>query len=158
MRVVIDTDVLVSTAGHPDKRFALWEAVRAGRVLTVTSEAALAEFEAVAARPIVRAALPLLAANIAPFLDECRTLARSISVSHSHFILHADSNDSHLFDLAVESNADALTTFNVRHILPVREPGHPQYDELRSLAPTLRLLHPRELARELVAPSPRPGE
>jgi hypothetical protein len=53
MLVVIHTDVLVSTAGHPDKRFALWEALPAGRIMAVNCDAAIAELEDVAARPIV---------------------------------------------------------------------------------------------------------
>src|SRR5262249_40218156 len=146
----IDTDVLVSTAGHPDKRFALWEAVRGGRVIAVTSDNAIAEFEAVAARPIVREALPLLEASLASFLKEYRSLARLIPEPPSRFVLEVDPKDSLFFNLAIESRADVLTTFNVRHILPVREPGHAQHDELQRLASQLRLLHPKELARELV--------
>jgi predicted nucleic acid-binding protein len=103
----------------------LWEAVRVGRVQPVTSNPALAEFEAVVARPVVRAALPLLESNVAAFLAEYRSIARLISTPRSHFVLRADPNDSHLFDLAIEAKADVLTTFNVRHILPVREPSHP---------------------------------
>ncbi len=63
MLVVIDTDILISTAGHPDKRFAIWEALRAGRIIAATCEAAIAELELVAARPIVRSALPMLEKN-----------------------------------------------------------------------------------------------
>jgi len=51
---VIDTDVLVSTAGHPDKRFAIWDALRAGLLTAVTSDAAIAELELVVARPRFR--------------------------------------------------------------------------------------------------------
>ena len=49
-----------------------------------------------------------------------------------------------------EVQAEILTTFNVRHILPVREPGNPQNEELRRLAPNLKLLHPKEFAQEIV--------
>jgi predicted nucleic acid-binding protein len=90
MLVVIDTDVLVSTAGHPDKRFALWEALRVRRMKAVTSDAAIAEFEAVAARPIVRATLPLLETNLGPFLAEYRSLALLIPAPPSRFELEVD--------------------------------------------------------------------
>ncbi len=87
MLVVIDTDILVSTAGHPEKRFALWEALRSGRATAVTSAAAIAELEDVAARPLVRSALPLLAGNLPSFLAEYRSLARLIRPPPERFIL-----------------------------------------------------------------------
>lgn len=150
MLVVIDTDILVSTAGHPDKRFALWEALRAGRMTAVTSVAAIAELEHVAARPKVLSTLPLLERNFSSFLAEYRSFARIIPQPPERFVLRVDPKDSLLFNIAIEARTEILTTFNVRHILPVREPGNPQHKELRRLAPNLRLLHPKELAQEIV--------
>jgi putative PIN family toxin of toxin-antitoxin system len=148
--VVIDTDVLVSTAGHPDKRFAVWEAVRARRVTAISSDAAIAELESVAARSIVQSALPLLEKNLPSFLAEYRSLAQLIGPPPQRFILRIDPKDSLFFNIAIEAQADILTSFNVRRILPVGETGHPQNEELRRLAPKLRLLHPKQLAREIV--------
>jgi putative PIN family toxin of toxin-antitoxin system len=150
MLVVIDTDVLISTAGHPDKRFALWEALRAHRITTVTSEAAIAELEDVAARPIVQYALPLLEENFPSFLAEYRAFARLIPPPPERFVLQIDPKDSLLLNIAIEANAEILTTFNTRHLLLVREPGNPQNEAFRRLAPKLRLLHPKELAQEIV--------
>ena len=62
--IVIDTDVLVSTAGHPEKKFAIWEAVRTGRLLPVTTESALHELQDVADRPKVQTTIPRLRANL----------------------------------------------------------------------------------------------
>jgi putative PIN family toxin of toxin-antitoxin system len=150
MLVVIDTDVLVSTAGHPDKRFAIWEALRAGLLSAVTSDAAIAELELVVARPKVRSTLPLLERSFPSFLAEYRSLARLIPPPPERFVLQIDPKDSLFFNVAIEAQAEILTTFNVRHILPVREPGNPQNEELHRLAPNLRLLHPKELAQEIV--------
>jgi putative PIN family toxin of toxin-antitoxin system len=150
MLVVIDTDILVSTAGHPDKRFAIWEALRAGRIIAVTCEAAIAELQLVVTRPNVQSALPLLEKNFPSFLAEYRSLAQLIAPPPERFILQIDPKDSLFFNIAIESRAAILTTFNGRHILPVREPGHPQFEELRRLARNLRLLHPKELAEEIV--------
>src|SRR6266508_554110 len=123
MLVVIDTDILISTAGHPDKRFAIWEALRAGRIIAATCEAAIAELELVAARPIVQSALPLLEKNFPSFLAEYRSLAQLIPPPPQRFILQIDPKDSLFFNIAIQAKAEILTTFNVRHILPVREPG-----------------------------------
>lgn len=70
--VVIDTDVLVSTAAHPNKTFAVWEAVRSGRLIPIATESTLTELEMVAARPKVREALPLLAPTFPAYLAEYR--------------------------------------------------------------------------------------
>ncbi len=108
MLVVIDTDILVSTAGHPDKRFALWEAVRAGRVTAVTCDVAITELEDVAARLIVRSAMPLLAENFPLFLAEYRLYARLIPPPRNQFVLHIDPKDSLFFNIAIETQAQIL--------------------------------------------------
>lgn len=153
MLVVLDTNILVSTAGHPDKRFALWEALRAGRMSAVATEVAITELEQVAARPNVLSTLPLLKKNFPPFLAEYRSFVRLIPPPPERFVLRADPKDSLFFNIAIEAGAEILTTFDVRHILPVREHGHPQKEDLRRLAPNLRLLHPKELAQEIVGRS-----
>jgi predicted nucleic acid-binding protein len=111
------------------------------------------ELEDVAARPIVLSTLPLLASNLPSFVAEYRALARLIPPPPDRFILEVDPKDSLFFNIAIEAQAEVLTTFNVRHILPVREPGHAQHDKLRQFAPNLRLLHPKELAQEIVGKS-----
>jgi putative PIN family toxin of toxin-antitoxin system len=148
--VVVDTDVLISTAAHPDKPFAIWSAIRTGDIIAVSTELAIAEFELVAVRPIVRAALPQLETNSSRFLAEYRRLARLLPAPLERFVLRADPKDSLFLNLAIEARAHVLTSFNTRHILALREPAHPQHHDFKSLAPQLTLLHPREFAGELV--------
>jgi predicted nucleic acid-binding protein len=106
--------------------------------------------ELVIARPKIQSTLPLLERDFPTFLAEYRSLARLIPPPSERFALQIDPKDSLFINIAIEAQAEILTTFNVRHILAVREPGNPQYEELGRLAPNLRLLHPKELAQEIV--------
>lgn len=148
--IVIDTDVLVSTAGHPDKTFAIWEAVRTGRVAPITTESALGELLDVAGRPKVQATIPKLQANLPLFIAEYRRYARVIPEPPPRFALQSDPRDSFLFDIAIASQAHAIVSFDSTHVLPLADPVHPQHSELNSLAPGLKILHPGEFARVLL--------
>jgi putative PIN family toxin of toxin-antitoxin system len=150
--IVIDTDVLVSTAGHPDKTIAIWEAVRTGRLVPVTTESALRELLEVTGRPKVQTAIPKLQANLPLFLAEYRRYTRVVAEPPPRFALQADPKDSFLFDIA--SQAQAIVSFDSTHVLPLADPAHPQHSELKSLAPTLKILHPGEMARMLLLEQP----
>lgn len=152
--IVIDTDVLVSTASHPEKTFAIWEAVRAGHLTPVTTESALLELLDVAGRPEVQAALPKLQANLPSFVAEYRQRARFIAEPPTLFTLQADPKDSFLFNIAIAAQAPLLVSFDSTHVLPLADLAHPQHSLLKSLAPTITILHPKVLARLLSLEQP----
>ena len=147
-RVVFDTSVLVSFAGRPSATFATLESLRAGEIAAFTSDLAIAELREVLSRPELRshygAALDPL--NIERFILQIRSLATVIADPPRHFIVQADPKDSLFVNLAIESKADFLVTFDMAHLLRLRNAAHPQYQELKRLAPQLAVVKPAELA------------
>lgn len=151
IRVVFDTSVLVSFAGRPTSRFATWESLLSGEISAFTSELGIVELRDVLNRSELRkhygAALDPL--NIERFISRFRSLAKVISEPPQHFILRTDPKDSLFVNLAIETRAGFLTTFDAAHLLPLREVVHPQHQELKRLAPQLALVKPAELAAEI---------
>jgi len=148
-RLVIDTNLLISTAAHPSRKFAIWDAVRRAEFVLVVSRAGLEEFVDVATRPLLHKSLPELASNSAKFLAEMTDLATLIPEPLQRFNLVSDPRDSHLFNLAIDAKADVLVSLDKKHVLPVADPAHPQHQELKSLASGLRLIHAKDFALEL---------
>ena len=150
-RAVLDTSLLVSLAGRPDRPFATRAAVDDGRLVAVACPATLEELRDVLSREGIRRAY---APHLDPPKDEefARDLAsRAILLPDPPgvFDLRSDPDDSVFFNLAIAAAAELLVSFDRRHVLAVGDPSHPQHDELRHLAPGLRILHPAELAAEL---------
>lgn len=149
--VVIDTDVLVSTAAqHNLTRIPfLWACVRVGHVLAVTCQSALDELNDVASRPQVLASLPQLAARFPIFLREYLQFASVIQEPTERFILQSDPKDSKFFNLAIAAQAFAIVSFDKKHVLPMADPAHPQHHDLKTMAPHLLVLHPGQFGIEL---------
>lgn len=73
------------------------------------------------------------------------------------FSLSSHTKDDHLFNLAIESDAQYLVTFDNR-ILALQDGRTPDAKRLRELAPNLRILNPPGLARNLKSRRSNPGE
>ena len=151
-RVVFDTSVLLSVAGRPGTVYSTWKAVIDGKIHAFTSETALAELKDVLSRPKIREhyGVSLDPLNVIRFIAAYRSIATVSVVVPARFKLNADPKDSQFLNLAIEVQANILVTFDEAHILPLRDSSHPQYEELKLLAPNLKLLKPSELARELI--------
>jgi putative PIN family toxin of toxin-antitoxin system len=148
VRVVFDTSVLVAFAGRPGATFATWESLRAGEIAAFTSDLAIAELREVLSRPELHshygAALDPL--NIERFILQIRSLATMAPEPPHHFVVQADPKDSLFVNLAIASKADFLVTFDMAYLLRLRDAAHPQYQELKRLAPQLAVVKPAELA------------
>ncbi len=148
IRVVFDTSVLVSFAGRPTSRFTTWESLLSGEISAFTSELGIAELRDVLNRPELRkhygAGLDPL--NVERFIHRFRSLASVGSEPAQYFIVQADPKDSLLVNIAIQARANFLATFDAAHLLPLREMVHPQYQELKRLAPQLNIVKPADLA------------
>jgi putative PIN family toxin of toxin-antitoxin system len=148
---VFDTSVLLSVAGRPETIYASWKAVLEGKLRAFTSDSAIAELKDVLGRPNLREhyGSSLDPANVDRFIGGYRSIATVIHTVPERFIVRADPKDSPFLNLAIESGADFLVTYDETHILSIRDPNHPQHNELLALSPGLKLVKPSELARQL---------
>lgn len=152
LRVIFDTSVLIAIAGRPGGNYATWKAVLDGVVIAVTCQAALDELSDVLARSPIRQhyGASLDAANVNRFVAGYRAMCRFVNSVPERFILLADPKDSIFVNLAIESGAHYLLTYDEIHLLPLDSQEHPQYAELRQMAPQLRIVKPAQLAAELL--------
>jgi putative PIN family toxin of toxin-antitoxin system len=120
-RLVLDTSVLV--AGLRSRRGASHELLRLalkGEVTALLSTALLLEYESVLTRPSL---VPYSAEEIDRFLSGFAAAAECLMVHWSARPFLPDPADEHVLDLALNANADAIVTFDVRHLGPTRSFG-----------------------------------
>jgi putative PIN family toxin of toxin-antitoxin system len=119
MRLVIDTDVLV--AGLRSRTGAsriLLLMVEAGVVLPLISVATVLEYEAVLTRTEQLRAMRLLHADIDAFLDAFIARSEEVSPFYNHGGEVRDPNDAMFVTAAINGNAEAIVTFNIRDYVP----------------------------------------
>ena len=126
MRVVIDSNILVSIIGKKSRLRAIWDAFIEGRFDMYVSEDILKEYE------------EILQEHAAPGADEIvlEIFAESPSVHFQHIYyawnaITADPDDNKFFDVAVASNATYLVT-NDRHFDVVKKLPFPKIKILTS--------------------------
>jgi putative PIN family toxin of toxin-antitoxin system len=145
-RVVYDTMVLLQAAIHPQRRYATIEAVEDGRLTLCTSAELFAELRDVLTRPSLMSKFPALTfERVALFLDSLNLLATSYSPVPHRFTWPQHPDDDHIFNLAIEAQANYLVTWETR-ILKLASNTTPDAVLLRNLAPGLSVVTPKELA------------
>ena len=131
MRIVMDTDVLVTALRSP--RGASREIVRLlyeGIIEGAASVALLLEYEEVLLRPEQRAATGLDVGEVHIILDQ---LAAVLHPVMTHFLWRSflrDPDDEFVLEAAINGRADVLVTFNVSDYFPAA-----QYFRLAVLRP-----------------------
>lgn len=115
LRVVLDTDIVVtalrSASGGSN---ALLRLVASGRVRPLVTTALFLEYEAVLKRPVQRAAHGLSTEEIERFLAGLASASEAVEVNFQWRPQLTDPNDEMVLEAAVNGQAAALVTHNVR--------------------------------------------
>jgi putative PIN family toxin of toxin-antitoxin system len=126
VRVVADTNVLISAllfGGVSDQVFL---AGLRGEIQLITSDPLLKELERV-----LKNKFKLDVHFVREVIDEVRNVAEVVEVSsHIDVISHPD-EDNRVLECAVEGKADFIVTGDTRHILPLKE-----YRGIKILSPS----------------------
>ena len=115
LRVVCDTNVLLSMLGLPGRRLEiLWEVIERGGIELVLSEFILEEFS----RNLLRK-IKLAEAETAEILRTLSDYAEIVSPRQRVSVIRQKENDNRILECALEASADALITGNFKHIRPL---------------------------------------
>jgi putative PIN family toxin of toxin-antitoxin system len=107
MRVLIDTNVMISGTFWPGKSKALLNAVRRGEITCVTSEPLLEEFREILMDP--QKPFRLSALDASQIVNTWRSLA-TVIVPISHVAVCRDPDDNCVLECALEGHAEYIIT------------------------------------------------
>jgi putative PIN family toxin of toxin-antitoxin system len=143
--------VFFQAASRPDRMHATFRAINDNRLTLVLSRDLLAEIQGVLNRDSVRLKFPALTAErvkafIADVLARCK-MFENVPLAFT-WPQHPD--DDHVFNLAIESKAKYLVTWETR-IIKLGSELSPSGKLLRQLAPDLEIVTPKQLADFLQA-------
>jgi putative PIN family toxin of toxin-antitoxin system len=113
------------------------------------SPALFGEIRSMLTRPELAARFKTLTPeHVADILDRTVAYADWYETVPNRFSLPAHPKDDHLFNLAIEAQAQFLVTWETR-LLAVQGSRRPEAEASRGLAPNLKILNPIDLAREI---------
>ena len=115
MRLVLDTDVVLSGLRSPDGAsrillMAAWE----GAIVPLASVATMVEYEAVLKRPENLREMGLDAEDVEAFLDGFAAICEAVTPHFRYRPSIRDPDDEIFVDLMLNGAAEAIVTFNVR--------------------------------------------
>ena len=142
--------VILQWAALPeDRQHATIRALYEGTIRLCMSQAALDEVRDVLNRPGIVARSPnLTLTRIDDVLGAVVHLSQWFQSIPNAFSLPQHPDDDHLLNLAIESKAKYLVTWETR-LLELTSGQSPEAEQLRALAPELRVIDPPTLAKEL---------
>ena len=120
-----------------------------GQIRLCLSLALLTEVRDVLTRPELATKFPSLTSErVNLVFQEARKLSEWFDNVPKRFSLPLHPKDDHLFDLAIESNASFLVTWETR-LLKLQEQSSEHANQLKTLAPKLRIIEPHALPQFL---------
>ena len=137
MRVVLDTNVMVSAllfGGYPERVFL---AGLRGEIQLLTSRALLRELERVLTEKF-----KLGVRLVKDAMDLLKTLAEIVETTSRLKVIADPDDDNRVLECAVDGNAEFIVTGDTKHILPLKE------------YKGILILRPSEFAKILPPPSP----
>lgn len=114
MRIVLDTNILVSALLSPHGPGRVLDLLLAGQLVLLTDDRILGEYDEVLARP----KFGFSADDVAEVLNYCRTTSERVLAPPLDVSL-PDHGDLPFLEVAMTGEADALVTGNTRHFVPV---------------------------------------
>jgi putative PIN family toxin of toxin-antitoxin system len=115
MRLVLDTDVVVAAMRSPaGASAAIVKAARTGRVTILMTVAMAMEYEAVCLRPEHRLPAGLSTLEVEVFLDAIVAMGEPVRLHYLWRPQLRDPNDEMVLEAAINGEAEAIVTFNVR--------------------------------------------
>jgi putative PIN family toxin of toxin-antitoxin system len=117
MRIVIDTDVLLSAFISPDgaSRQLVLDALD-GKFALLLSTSLLIEYESVLRRPEHRARAEANDADVAEILDALAGICVPVVFDYKWRPTGAHIDDELVIETAINGHADAVATFNLKHM------------------------------------------
>lgn len=116
LKIVLDTNVLVSAAMHPRKSRMLLELGLAERFVIVTSDLLLEEFAGVTSRPKFAEG-----AQVAKeFASAINSSCKKINMKSSLRVIRDDPNDDIMVNTAIDGKADYIVTGD-SHLMELRK-------------------------------------
>lgn len=119
MRLVLDTNVVVSALVWGGVPYRLIEAAAAGDIELVTSPALLAELRDVLGREHLASRLAQQRSNVEQALALYAELAISVSPLDTPRVVPSDPDDDHVIAAAVTGQADLIASGDKRDLLPM---------------------------------------
>lgn len=146
-RVVYDAMVFFQWAALPaDRTHATIQAVFNGSVRLILSHDLIAELRDLLNRPAIQAKFkspdPL---DIELFLETVSAVSDILPIVNQTFSWKQHPDDDHVFNLAIDAQADFLVTWE-RRLLQIAELDPQAASELKKLAPQLQIVTPRQLS------------
>lgn len=116
MRVVLDTSVLISALRSPAGASAeILRRVFLGEIALLMDYKLSCEYEAVALRPEQLHATGRSRAEVLEFLGVLCDVAEPVTIGYFYRPLSQDANDDMILELAINGNAQAILSYNIRH-------------------------------------------
>jgi putative PIN family toxin of toxin-antitoxin system len=133
-----------ATPAEPNRQHATVSALTSGQIRLAMSQRLLDEIRGVFFRPELQKRFPnLTPRHAAAIIRKALEFSDWFDNVPLRFSLPLHPKDNHLFDLAIESKATYLVTWETR-LLRLRTGHSPEAKRLRQLAPGLSLVDPRE--------------
>lgn len=158
--VVYDCMVFLQAVSSPaGPAFRCLESIEAGAARLLICPAIVTELYDVLNRPHLRTRLRRLTPqSVSDFLERVLQIADHRPDPTRHFALPRDPDDEIYLNLAIESEATHLVTWNDRHLTYLMRSTSPEAIDFRVRFPSLMLLDPPSFLK-LIAPAapPNPG-